>query len=128
MAEEEGFLNPVTAALRRLNGIADLFLVHNRPIARHVDDSLVRLMAGRELVLRRARGYAPLPIQLKHPLPPTLAVGAHLKSTVAISVKRQVFISQHIGDLETVAAFTAFHRAVKRSPGAVAAGADATIG
>jgi len=98
-------------ALRRLNGIADLFLVHNRPIARHVDDSVVRLMAGRELVLRRARGYAPLPIQLKDPLPPTLAVGAHLKSAVAISVERQVFISQHIGDLETVAALTAFRRA-----------------
>src|SRR6516162_999763 len=98
-------------ALRRLNGIADLFLVHNRPIARHVDDSVVRLMAGRELVLRRARGYAPLPIQLKQPSPPTLAVGGHLKNTVAISVDRQVFISQHIGDLETVAAFTAFRRA-----------------
>jgi hydrogenase maturation protein HypF len=59
--------------LHRLNGIADLFLVHNRPIARHFDDSVVRLLAGRELVLRRARGYAPLPIQLKDPLPPTLA-------------------------------------------------------
>jgi hydrogenase maturation protein HypF len=103
-------------ALRRLNGIADLFLVHNRPIARHVDDSVVQLMAGRELMLRRARGYAPLPIQLKHPLPPTLAVGADLKSTVAISVERQVFISQHIGDLETVAAFTAFRRAVNDLP------------
>jgi hydrogenase maturation protein HypF len=103
-------------AMRRLNGIADLFLVHNRPIARHVDDSVVRLMAGRELVLRRARGYAPLPIELKHPLPPTLAVGAHLKSTVAISVERQVFISQHLGDLETVAAFTAFRRAVNDLP------------
>jgi hydrogenase maturation protein HypF len=98
-------------ALLRLSGIADLFLVHDRPIVRHVDDSVVRLMAGRELVLRRARGYAPLPIQLKHPLPPTLAVGGHLKNTVAISVDRQVFVSQHIGDLETVAAFAAFRRA-----------------
>ena len=51
-------------ALERLGGIADLFLVHNRPIVRHVDDSIVRVMMGRELVLRRARGYAPLPIQL----------------------------------------------------------------
>ena len=48
-------------ALERLGGIADLFLVHNRPIVRHVDDSIVRVMMGRELVLRRARGYAPLP-------------------------------------------------------------------
>ena len=50
-------------ALERLGGIADVFLVHNRPIVRHVDDSIVRVMLDRELVLRRARGYAPLPIQ-----------------------------------------------------------------
>jgi hydrogenase maturation protein HypF len=49
-------------ALERLRGIADVFLVHNRPIVRHVDDSIVRVMLDRELVLRRARGYAPLPI------------------------------------------------------------------
>ena len=49
-------------AILRLQGIADLFLVHNRPIVRHVDDSVVRVMAGRELVLRRARGFAPLPV------------------------------------------------------------------
>jgi len=103
-------------ALERLRVIADLFLVHNRPIVRHVDDSVVRLMAGRELVLRRARGYAPLPIQLKQPSPPTLAVGGHLKNTVAISVDRQVFISQHIGDLETVVAFAAFRRAANDLP------------
>ena len=49
-------------ALERLGGIADVFLVHNRPIVRHVDDSIVRVMLGREMVLRRARGYAPLPV------------------------------------------------------------------
>ena len=48
-------------ALDRLRGIADFFLVHNRPIVRHVDDSIVRVMLGREMILRRARGYAPLP-------------------------------------------------------------------
>src|SRR5208282_6008836 len=52
-------------ALERLRGIADIFLVHNRPIVRHVDDSIVRVMLDRELMLRRARGYAPLPIQLR---------------------------------------------------------------
>lgn len=50
-------------ALERLRGIADVYLVHNRPIVRHVDDSFTREMLGREMVLRRARGYAPLPIQ-----------------------------------------------------------------
>jgi hydrogenase maturation protein HypF len=100
-------------ALARLNGIADFFLVHNRPIVRPMDDSVVRVMRGREMVLRRARGYAPLPIHLKDPLPSVLALGAHLKNAVALSVdaeglRHEVFISQHIGDLETSEAYTAF--------------------
>jgi len=59
-------------ALRRLGGIADLFLVHDRPIVRHVDDSIVRVILGREMVLRRARGYAPLPLPLPQPRPAVL--------------------------------------------------------
>ncbi len=97
-------------ALERLHGIADLFLVHDRPIVRHVDDSVVRVMLGREQVLRRARGYAPLPIHVKEPLPQVLAVGAHLKNTVALSVGREIFVSQHIGDLATQPAYNAFRR------------------
>ena len=100
-------------ALKRLNGIADLFLVHNRPILRHVDDSIVRVMMGRELVLRRARGYAPLPVPLINAgTRPMLAVGAHLKNSVAISNGRNVFVSQHIGDLETAESFGAFRNAI----------------
>jgi len=99
-------------ALQRLGEIAEDFLVHDRPIARHVDDSIVRIMMGRELVLRRARGYAPLPISLKQSMPPLLAVGAHLKNTVATSVEREVFVSQHIGDLETAQAFDAFRKVI----------------
>jgi hydrogenase maturation protein HypF len=107
-------------ALERLGGIADCFLVHNRPIVRHADDSIVRVMMGRELVLRRARGYAPLPIQLHSSVGDRqsaignsiLAVGAHLKNTVALSVGSQVFISQHIGDLETDQSFEAFRRVI----------------
>ncbi len=86
-------------AIERLQGTADLFLVHNRPIIRHVDDSVVRVVMGRELVIRRARGYAPLPIRLKDPVPPVLAVGGHLKNTVALTAGQNVLISQHIGDL-----------------------------
>jgi hydrogenase maturation protein HypF len=63
-------------ALERLRGIADGFLIHDRPIVRHVDDSVVRVMRGREMMLRRARGYAPLPIRLRDELPCILAVGA----------------------------------------------------
>jgi hydrogenase maturation protein HypF len=99
-------------ALRRLAGIADLFLVHNRPIRRHVDDSIVRVLLGREQVLRRARGYAPLPILINDPVRPTLAVGGHLKNTVALAFDRSVFISQHIGDLETSEAFSAFRQVI----------------
>jgi hydrogenase maturation protein HypF len=102
-------------ALERLRGIADLFLVHNRPIVRHVDDSIVRVMLDRELVLRRARGYAPLPVPLpasSGDLPTVLAVGAHLKNTVALSVGDQVFVSQHIGDLETEQAHNAFRHTI----------------
>jgi hydrogenase maturation protein HypF len=111
---------------QRLHGIADAFLVHDRPIVRHVDDSIVRVMCGRELVLRRARGYAPLPITIKSAIgdhrpsgsdqPTILAVGAHLKNTVALSIDNNVFMSQHIGDLETAEAFSAFQRAAEDLP------------
>jgi hydrogenase maturation protein HypF len=99
-------------ALRRLGGIADAFLVHDRPIARHVDDSVARVAMGRELVLRRARGYAPLPIPFGGAArePSLLSVGAHQKNTVAACVDGEVFISQHVGDLETAQAFNAFRR------------------
>ncbi len=99
-------------ALDRLRGIADVFLVHNRPIVRHVDDSIARVMLGRELVLRRARGYAPLPLQLKQPSRGILAVGAHLKNTIALTVGRSVFVSQHIGDLENREASDAFRKVI----------------
>jgi hydrogenase maturation protein HypF len=153
-------------ALERLRDIADVFLVHNRPIVRHVDDSIVRVVLDREMVMRRARGYSSLPIQLNenlgtrqppHPGPlhepgnvqhstfnvqhsmkernsgpshefPSgsrfegqgevrdekviLAVGAHLKNTIALAIGPQVFISQHIGDLETEQAHQAFRRVI----------------
>jgi hydrogenase maturation protein HypF len=99
-------------AMQRLGHIADLFLVHDRPIERHADDSVAWIMAGEPRLLRRARGYAPLPVLLQQPAPTILAVGAHLKNTVALSVGRQIFISQHIGDLETVEAMAAFERVI----------------
>ena len=96
----------------RLKDIADHFLMHNRPIVRPCDDSVVRLTRGRAGILRRARGYAPLGIRVAHSLPPVLAVGGHLKNTVAIGVGQDVFLSQHIGDLETLEARGAFERAI----------------
>jgi hydrogenase maturation protein HypF len=100
-------------AVRRLGGIADLFLVHDRPIRRHADDSIVRIVLDREYVLRRARGYAPLPVVCPSMGGPggdelVLAVGAHLKNAVALGFGAQAFVSQHVGDLETAEAFDAF--------------------
>jgi hydrogenase maturation protein HypF len=99
-------------AVRRLNNIADVFLVHNRPIERHVDDSVSFVAAGAARILRRARGYAPLPVLLRHEIPEVMALGAHMKNTVALSKGRQVFVSQHIGDLEAAPSIDAFERVV----------------
>lgn len=99
-------------AMDRLEGIADLYLVHDRPIVRHVDDSVTRVILGESQILRRARGYAPLPVPVGQSLPVILGVGAHLKNTIALSIGPQVFISQHIGDLETPQAVGAFQRVV----------------
>jgi hydrogenase maturation protein HypF len=99
-------------ALKRLAGIADLYLIHNRPIVRHVDDSIVRVVLGRELVLRRARGYAPLPIHCEESVSNILAVGGHLKNTIALTVDHNIFLSQHIGDLENKEASEAFQQVI----------------
>lgn len=99
-------------AFARLGSFADGFLVHDRPIERHVDDSVVWTVDGHSRILRRARGYAPLPIALHSDIPPMVAMGAHLKNTIAVSVGRNVFVSQHIGDLETEEANRAFVRVI----------------
>ncbi len=103
-------------ALLRLAKIADGFLVHDRPVVRPIDDSLARIMCDRELILRRARGFAPFPIPLRHSVPTTLAVGAHLKNTVALSVDANVFVSQHLGDLATTQAQRTFLAATADLP------------
>ncbi|MFA6026784.1 MAG: carbamoyltransferase HypF [Ignavibacteriaceae bacterium] len=106
ISEEEAF--------QRLKNIADYFLIHNRPIVRHVDDSIVRVILEREMIMRRARGYAPLPVELNCEMEDEtyLAVGGHLKNTVALSSGKNVFVSQHIGDLSTQEAFSAFQNVV----------------
>lgn len=100
-------------ALTRLSDIADYFLAHNRDIHIRVDDSIVRLVpdgAGRDAVypIRRARGYAPLPVEFPRELPSVLALGAELKNTVCLSKGRKFFVSQHIGDLKNLEIFQSF--------------------
>ncbi len=100
-------------AIQRLNGIADYFLVHNRPIARPVDDSVVRVVMNRPLLIRRSRGYAPLPITHDTGLPNILSAGGHLKNTAAITAGYNIFLSQHIGDLENQETFNAFESVIQ---------------
>ncbi len=90
-------------ALTRLTGIADYLLTHNRSILRPLDDSIVRLINGNITVLRRARGYTPLPITLTAAMPDTLALGGQLKNTLAISHGQHIILSQHLGDLDSEA-------------------------
>lgn len=103
---EEPIVIDEQEALSRLAGLADAFLVHNRPIARPVDDSVVRLVEDELLLLRRARGYAPVPIfphqSMSHDDTPVLAVGGQLKNTIAVTSGNLVVVSQHIGELSTV--------------------------
>lgn len=94
-------------ALLRLRDLADVFLVHNRRIHIRVDDSIVRVMAGRPLVLRRARGYVPRHLLLTHSGPEVLALGGELKNTLTFLRPAQAVLSQHLGDLATVESCTA---------------------
>src|SRR5262249_18532408 len=95
-------------ALKNLAGIADAFLVGERPIARRVDDSVVRHGSFGSVVLRRSRGYAPSAVATIPSKRPILALGGDLKNTIALSVDGQVFLSQHIGDLEHYSCHQAF--------------------
>ena len=95
-------------ALQRLTGIADAFLIGQRPIARRVDDSVVRDGAFGPVILRRSRGYAPGAVAKLPCAHPILALGADLKNTITLVVDGQAFVSQHIGDLEHYEAFCAF--------------------
>jgi hydrogenase maturation protein HypF len=100
-------------AFERLSGIADLFLVHNRPIHVRCDDSVTRVIDSQESPVRRSRGYAPLPV----PLPlgcayPILAVGGQLKGVFGLGSDAQAFLSHHLGDLDHWEAYRAFGRDV----------------
>ena len=100
-------------ALQRLGQLADALLLHNREIYLRSDDSVVTEMAGELRPLRRSRGYAPRPIFLKTDGPAILAVGGELKNTVALSRDKQVFLSQHIGDLQNLDAYDFFQMTIK---------------
>lgn len=96
-------------ALDRLAGLADGFLVHDREIRARYDDTVTRVVAGRESVVRRARGYAPEPVALPVATPrPLLAVGAELKHTFTLARGARAHVAPHNGDLEDLATHRAF--------------------
>ena len=100
-------------ALEQLSGIADAFLIGERPIVRRVDDSVARVGAFGPVILRRSRGYAPGAAATLPTRRPILAVGADLKNTITLVVGGQAFVSQHIGDLEHYPAFRAFEQTIE---------------
>ncbi|MEI6064581.1 MAG: carbamoyltransferase HypF, partial [Pseudanabaena sp. ELA748] len=100
-------------AIACLGDIADLFLVHNRDIAQPVDDSVVRVIGDRPMVLRRARGYAPTSIRVSQDAnKKILAMGGQFKNAIAISINNSIILSQYIGDLETTKAFEHFQKII----------------
>ncbi|MGH9772214.1 MAG: carbamoyltransferase HypF [Candidatus Acidiferrales bacterium] len=101
------------AARERLFGMADAFLIGERPIARRVDDSVARAGVFGPTILRRSRGYAPGSVAAIPSSRPVLAVGADLKNTITLVVHGQAFVSQHIGDLDHYEAFAAFRETIR---------------
>jgi hydrogenase maturation protein HypF len=95
-------------AFERLSGVADVYLVHDRRILRPVDDSVVRIVEGQGVLLRAARGYAPVTFRRRAPRGPesSFAVGGHMKSAVAVACPEGIVLSQHLGDLDSVGSRT----------------------
>jgi len=104
-------------ALTRLSGIADAFLMHDREILQRCDDSVAAVVDSAPQIIRRARGFVPLSVELPSTLhleaPPLLAVGGHLKAVLAIARGRFVYQSQHLGDLENLTALEFFKEALE---------------
>ena len=90
-------------AARRLGGLADAIVTHDREIVVRADDSVMRVSAGAPRFIRRARGFVPRPVALSREVPQVLAVGPHLKNTVCFTRGSQAFVGQHVGDVDTVA-------------------------
>jgi len=110
---EEPIAKDNDEAIRRLKGIADFFVVHNRDIYARYDDSLAIVERGKPQLVRRARGYAPYPIHLPFRAKEILACGAELKNTFCATKEDHAFISQHIGDMENLETLEHFENTIE---------------
>ena len=101
-------------AFKKLTNIAEYVLSHNREIIRRCDDSVIRVVSGKQTPIRRSRGFVPIPVMLPFKLKrPVLALGPHMNNTVALGIDNMAFISQHIGDLDNPLAMEFFDETVK---------------
>jgi hydrogenase maturation protein HypF len=110
---EEPLCRDSEEAIRRMKGIADYFLVHDRRINQRCDDSVIAIADASPIVIRRSRGYAPEPVILPVSVPDAIATGAHLKNTVCLGKTNYAFVSQHIGDLETYETYNFFQQTIQ---------------
>ncbi|HHT9112887.1 MAG: carbamoyltransferase HypF [Planctomycetes bacterium] len=101
-------------SLERLKGIADYFLVHDRDIFMRCDDSVVKVVEDKAMIIRRSRGYAPFPLRLQYAFTkPVLACGAFLKNTFCLARGNHAFLSHHIGDLENTETMNSYETAIE---------------
>lgn len=110
---DEPMLSGDDDALKRLSGIADGFLRHNRPISVRTDDSVVRVFQGKPLFYRRSRGYVPRAVRIPFDAGEILAVGGELKNTFCLTRGNEAFVSQHIGDLKNEATLDNFRLSIR---------------
>lgn len=110
---EEPIVHDEEDLKRILGRIADCAIVHDRPIIRRCDDSVLRLAKKRPLVLRRSRGFVPDPVDLQHAGPTIVACGGDMKNVFSITRGSQAFLSQHIGDLEEYSAFRFYQESME---------------
>ena len=109
---EEPIAKDNDEGLARLGAIADSFLLHDRDIYARYDDSVVRVVDGSERVIRRARGYCPLPVRIEGDAQ-VLALGAHLKNTFCVLKGGNAFAGPHLGDLDNPKTFAHHHEALE---------------
>jgi hydrogenase maturation protein HypF len=114
---EEPICHDDADARTRLGPLVDSFCDNDRVIQVPCDDSVVRVVSGTVLPLRRSRGYAPLPIRLPFNVPSTLAVGGELKNTICVAQGDRAWLSQHLGDMQNLKSLEVFERSVERLEG-----------